>query len=137
MFFPPLSIFLLLQAPGSIIMNNNSIFDIKNTNYFYREEASYSTDEVTLSFTSETAFEIYKTNIINKHATWCFQEEYISKKKYDFEANPLLKQARLLVKTRTYRCDHAGKPRKTKTKGNAQNPTFTIMFTLNNNYTHR
>lgn len=104
-------------------MNNcTNIINIRDTNYTYREAAEYSTDKTQLFFESEEAFLIYKKNVIDKHATWCYHLTSHSKKKYDFDNNPLLKQARLLVKSITYQCDHAGSPRKKK-NGN----TFFIL----------
>lgn len=93
-------------------MNTNSI-DIKNTNFTHRDEPKYSSSEVVLNFENEDAFNTYRNNIINKHATWCYFKTNLSKKKYN-DNDAYIKHASLLVSTVYYRCDHAGAPKKQK-----------------------
>lgn len=112
--------------------NNNMIFDIKNLNYSYREVANYSTDKITMTFKDISAFEMYKANVLDKHATWSCQNKYVSKKAATtIENNPLLKQARVFTHSILYYCDHAGKPRNQK-NGNEMlsNATDDVSFNL-------
>ncbi|KAG1037187.1 hypothetical protein G6F43_012914 [Rhizopus delemar] len=111
--------------------NNDMIFDIKYLNYSYREVASYSTDKITMTFKDISAFEMYKTNVLDKHATWSYQNKHISKKAATtVENNPLLKQARIFTHSILYYYDHAGKPRNQKKDNNNDNNN-TESSTLN------
>ncbi|KAI7848106.1 hypothetical protein BDC45DRAFT_524321, partial [Circinella umbellata] len=91
----------------------NRDLEIKDINYTHREIVSYREKKVTLNFESDEAFKVYENNILSKHATWCYHQQYKSSAN-SVACNSAFSEARLLVLTVKYRCDHAGKPKHKK-----------------------
>jgi hypothetical protein len=80
----------------------------------YREKASYNEPAVTVSLAREEAFQSWKLNFADKHATWLERKIYQAREKETFLP---IEETRYLKYLVAFCCDHSKALIKAKIKG--------------------